>query len=133
MPELVIASAIESHLKRRPFHSAVCRRIFELLGVLREIVLETRDDSSLTPAGVALVQKHFVGDKAWFTDESDRNKARYRDDLTFADPENTGRSIFCPFHGKIKIEQFRIHFEWPRPLGQKQVKVVYIGPKITRD
>ena len=33
-----------------------------------------------------LVQSHFVGDKAWFTDESERNKNAYRRELTFKDP-----------------------------------------------
>ncbi len=28
-------------------------------------------------------------------------------------------SLLCPWHGKIKTPQFRIHFEWPRPAGQR--------------
>jgi hypothetical protein len=30
---------------------------------------------------------------------------------------------------RIKLGQFRIHFEWPRPADQAYPKVVYIGPK----
>lgn len=52
--------------------------------------------------------------------------------MTFSDPSPTGKKLFCPWHGKIKTPQFRIHFEWPRPAGQREIKVVYIGPKITK-
>jgi hypothetical protein len=127
----VLARDILSRLQRYPFHVSIKNRVFELFGVLQEIAFETRDDSSLTKRGGALRQQHFVGERAWFTNESKSNERRFQHELTFADP-TSGRPLFCPWHGKINVDQFRMHFEWPRPQGQRVIKVVYVGPKITR-
>jgi hypothetical protein len=35
-------------------------------------------------------------------------------------------------HGKISHRYFRLHFEWPVPSGAEQIKVLYIGPKLTK-
>ncbi len=53
-------------------------------------------------------------------------------DMTFTDPEDAQKGLFCSWHGKIKTPQIRIHFEWLRPKGQRSIKVAYIGPKITK-
>ncbi|MGH9722065.1 MAG: hypothetical protein ACRD8O_17795 [Bryobacteraceae bacterium] len=132
LPRLIFSSEILSRLQSSPFHAGVSDRVLELLGVLGSIVAETRDDLSLTDRGIAILQQHFVGEKAWFTDESDGNKRRFRDELTFPDPSVAGRYLVCSWHGKVKIGQFRIHFEWPRPTGQREIKITYIGPKITK-
>jgi hypothetical protein len=52
--------------------------------------------------------------------------------MSFVDPENPAKKFFCPWHGKIQTPQFRIHFEWPIPAHQQRLKVLYIGPKITK-
>src|SRR5258707_479093 len=129
--QLLLSPDILNYLGGHPFHPGVAERIFALLGVLQYLAAETQDDQSFTSAGREHWLKHSVGEKAWFTDESDRNKRDFRNELTFRDPE-TREASFCPWHGKIKMNQFRIHFEWPRPHGQKRIKVLYIGPKITR-
>lgn len=128
---LRLPTSILDHLEGQPFHSAVADRLMVLLDVLQSLARETREDQSLTPAGLELWQKHSVGDKAWFTDESEANKNTFNSELTFVDTE-TGGKVFCPWHGKVKSNQFRIHFEWPRPKGQRRIKVFYIGPKITK-
>ena len=46
--------------------------------------------------GNELYNKHFVGEKAWFTDESKKNKDNFRKEMTFPDPEDTSQKIFCP-------------------------------------
>ncbi|MFN0043644.1 MAG: hypothetical protein ACKVSF_10595, partial [Alphaproteobacteria bacterium] len=84
------------------------------------------------PNARELRQQHFVGDRARFSDESARNKVEFSAAMTFVDPDNANRRIFCPWHGKIQTPQFRIHFEWPVPVGQQLLKVLYIGPKITK-
>lgn len=132
MDRLVFARDILSQLRPTPFYGGISERVLELLSVLQTIVLETNDDSSLTERGMEAYQCHFVGEKAWFSDESGSNKRRFKDELTFEDPSMQGRNLFCPWHGKVKVGQFRIHFEWPRPVGQKGIKVVYIGSKITK-
>jgi hypothetical protein len=103
-----------------------------LLTILEQIALETLPDSSLTPAGMELLRKFFQGANPPFTDESVPNKRDFAKDLSFPDPANGQQILFCPWHGKISSGFFRIHFEWPRPRGQRQIKVVYIGPKITK-
>lgn len=73
---------------------------------------------------------HFGGNKAWFSDESDTNKNEFRRDLSFL-VEGFSDKIFCPWHGKIKTPQYRMHYEWPPRTGNKLI-VCYLGPKITK-
>jgi hypothetical protein len=130
--ELIFSEEIATQLQPSPFHGGVARRMIELLSILEEIAIHTGGDGSLDARGMELLQMHFVGEKASFTDESDDNKRDFKQQMTFDDPLNPEVSLFCPWHGKVKIGQFRIHFEWPRPKGQKQIKVQYMGPKITK-
>lgn len=115
-----------------PFSMGVTESILLRLNVLEQLATERGEDGQLSPRGVELLNKYFQGEKAWFTDESDKNKQKFENEMTFSDPEDNRKKIFCPWHGKIKTPQTRIHFEWPIPVGQKNVKVVYIGPKITK-
>lgn len=128
---LTFSPELLEHLEGQPFHGGVADRALELLGVLNTLARETQDDQSFTARGREIWQNHAVGEKAWFTDESDRNKIDFKSDMTFRDVES-GEKTFCPWHGKIKLNQFRIHFQWPRPTGQKNIKIMYIGPKITK-
>ncbi|VEN72525.1 conserved hypothetical protein [Candidatus Desulfarcum epimagneticum] len=129
---LLFSNHAISPLLSTPFSKQVAKRIFELLQILNGMVVESDENGELSPRGKELLNDHFVGKKAWFTDESPTNKARFKQHMTFPDPEDRKKRIFCPWHGKIKTPQVRIHFEWPRPKGQKNIKVVYIGPKITK-
>ncbi len=129
---LLLAGDLSDRLCPHPFSVYVAQRIIELLGVLDRMVAETDEQGRLSERGVELRENHFVGQKAWFTSESETNLTRFEADMTFRDPADHGKTIFCPWHGKIKTPQFRIHFEWPRPEGQREIKVVYIGPKITK-
>lgn len=128
---LKFSPEILGQLDGQPFHAGIVARLFALFDVLQTLAHETRDDDSFSARGVELWQKHTVGDKAWITDESEANKVEFRSELTFKDSE-TGSNRFCPWHGKAKLNQFRVHFEWPRPEKQKHIKVMYVGPKITR-
>lgn len=133
-PELIFSrDPIIAQLKRHPFSKYLVQRIFELLRVLNTIATETNRKGGLTEKGGQLLAAHFVGEKAWFTDESSTNKHKFKKKLTFSDPETPENQLFCSWHGKIKAQQFRIHFAWPRPSGQTKIKVVYIGPKITKN
>jgi hypothetical protein len=132
LPNIILAPEITKQLRPSPFNSRQAEKILELLGILDQIVLETLPDSSLTPAGMELIQKFFQGANPPFTDESASNKSDFEKDLSFPDPTNGQQILFCPWHGKISLGFFRLHFEWPRPRGQRSVKVVYVGPKITK-
>ena len=115
---------LETALDREPFSRIVAEKIEGCLNVLQKIMSD-RSDGKMTDAANELWREHSHGDKAWFSDESTTNKRRFEQELTF-------NSVFCPWHGKINQEYFRIHFEWPVPHGQARLKVVYIGRKITR-
>jgi len=130
---LIFSDNVIAPLLSTPFSKQVTKRIFELLNVLNYLVVESNENAELSASGKELLNNHFVGEKAWFTDESPTKKTKFRQKMTFTDPEDTKRQIFCTWHGKIKRPQIRIHFEWPRPKGQNNIKVVYIGPKITKD
>jgi hypothetical protein len=130
--DLIFASNLLEPLKRVPFDVRVADGIYDTLRILQILVSETQPDGSFTQVGMNAWQKYTVGDRPKITDESDDNKIRFKQDLTFKDPQDTQQTLFCTWHGKIKLNQFRIHFEWPRPKGQKSVKVVFIGPKITK-
>ena len=66
-----------------------------------------------------------------FSDSSDSEKRDFRQGLTFAHPEDPARSMFCPWHGKVRHPTLRVHFSWPVRVG-KPVHIVYAGPKITK-
>jgi hypothetical protein len=132
LPNIVLASDIAKQLRPSPFNSRQAENILELLSILEQIVLETLPDSSLTTLGMELIRKYFQGASPAFTDESASNKRDFAKDLSFPDPADRQQSLFCPWHGKISFGFFRLHFEWPRPRGQRQIKVAYTGPKITK-
>jgi hypothetical protein len=129
---LVFASAIETVLQPEPFSRYVVVRIFELLDVLNQLAIESDEHGKFSAKADELYQNHFTGEKGWFTDESETNKNKFRQQLTFPDPTDPNNYLFSPWHGKIKSPQFRIHFEWLRPSGQRKIKVLYIGSKITK-
>ena len=130
--KLHFSSDIIDQLKPQPFNYYIVERLEELLGVLQSYV-ESRDvNGSHTNQTNEIINKHFVGKKAWFTDESDQNKIDFKCQLTFRDSDNLLKKIFAPFHGKIKVSQFRIHFPWPISPKDTYIKILYIGPKITK-
>lgn len=126
---LKFSDAIDRDLRSVPFNGGIVHLIFERLSVLEAIANETIDaHGTLSDRGKELREEHFVGKKAQFSSE----KPRRESDLSFPDPDNPRTQLFCPWHGKVKLGQFRIHFEWPRPDNQQDIKVAYIGPKITK-
>ena len=130
--QLVFGDDIEYVLSAVPFSAGASKSILDLLEVLQRVAENRLRDGSLSAIGLGLQQKYFVGSNAWFSDESAANKARFRAEMTFPDPESPGRRLVCFWHGKVQTPQLRIHFEWPIPVGQTKIKVVYIGPKISK-
>lgn len=125
---LLISKDIIKYLQPRPFHLNLAERCLQLLDLLDKLAGETDANGGWTEKGAALYRTYFVGRSAWFSSEDTD------DDFVFSFPDPSGPGkIQCPWHGKTKMRgQFRIHFEWPRPVGQKVVKVVYIGMKLTK-
>lgn len=129
---LIIPDSVQERIEREAFYPVVARRTLVILQTLHRIVRGRSADGSLNAEALSLWQQHSQGGKAWFTDESEGNKHKFKSEMTFPDPENPSNRLFCPWHGKIKTPQFRIHFEWPVLPGQSRLKILYIGPKITK-
>ncbi len=118
-------------LRTQPFKQGVAERILVRLEALHRLRQCFDENGSRTKEGHALYQQHFTGNKAWFSDSSDAEKEDFKDELTFPHPDAPGQSLFCPWHGKVKAPQYRIHFSWP-VTAASPVYVVYVGPKITK-
>ncbi len=118
-----------SSVYKQPYANTVANMTLELLEKLSLMKTCFNEDGSRNALGNELYQNHFTGDKAWFTDSSDKEKKDFKDELTFKGLD--GEDLFCPWHGKIKTPQFRIHFSWPIA-SDRDIYVAYIGPKITK-
>lgn len=118
-------------LNGHPFHAGVAERLFALLRVLHDLKNCFDEHGERTAEGHRLYETYFTGDKARFSDSSDTEKNDFRTALTFPHPEKHGGPLFCPWHGKVKTPQFRIHFSWPIRKDES-LYVVYVGPKITK-
>ncbi len=124
---------LKRSLRQEPFRHGVAEDVQCRLNVLQQVMTgRSVSDGSMTKNANDLWKQHSQGDRAWFSDESESNKHKFSKEMTFADPSDPSRPLFCPWHGKINQETFRIHFEWPVPLGQARLKILYIGRKITR-
>lgn len=128
---LVFSTDCFSYLDGQPFAPSAAARIHSLLGVLDRLTGLVDASGQRTSEGRQLYQKHFTGDRAWFSDSSDSEKREFRRELTFPNPRGTGKPLFCTWHGKVNRPPFRIHFDWPERPGAS-LYVAYIGLKITR-
>ena len=114
-----------------PFAKGAADRLLLRLAVLDELICSMELSGRWNSKGLKTYQSHFVGEKAWFSDSTDREKVRFEDELTFPHPGRSGETLFCTWHGKVKSPQLRIHFPWPlRP--NEPFYIVYVGPKITK-
>lgn len=128
---LIFSPKCINELLMQPFSAYVVERVFELLRVLNEFMQCRKDDGTYSERNQELIDQHFSGNKAWFTDESVTNKRDFKNEMNFPDFELSGNNVFCSWHGKIKNPQYRIHFEWPSS-DRQTLRIFYIGPKITK-
>jgi hypothetical protein len=129
---LLIPEVILHQLEIETFYPVVAKRVIVILSVLQLVMEGRADNGALNEIARSLWQTHSRGDTTLFSDESAANKRRFQHEMTFRDLDDSSRSLFCPWHGKIQTPQFRVHFEWPVPVGQRVLKILYIGPKITK-
>ena len=118
-------------LRRTPFHPGVALRLLLRLTTLQQVKTGFDDQGRRTAEANRLYRTEFAGDKARFSDSTEGEKRRFRSELTFAHPRNAGESLFCPWHGKVKTPQLRVHFSWPIK-ADEPLYVVHVGPKITK-
>ena len=115
-------------LRGLPFSDGAVREILRRPDVLNRFAGLRGEAPATVGERRRLHQEHFRGRKAWFSDSSHDEKIDFGDKMTFRHPDRLGERLFCPWHGKVKIQQLRIHFSWP----EMPIYVVYIGQKITR-
>lgn len=118
-------------LSREPFDPIIRDRFYTLLGHLHKYMSGRNHDGSENAEAQYIVSSHFHGDRSLFSAESEQNKLRFRQRMTFPDPDG-GADIFADYHGKISHRTFRLHFEWPVPPTAEKLKILYIGPKLTK-
>ncbi len=128
---LTFAGNCFDHLEGIPFKVASANRLCVLFNVLDQIAREVLPERGRTPEGLRIQEKYFKGDTAWFSDSSDQEKNLFRQALTFDHPDSQRHTLFCPWHGKERHLNLRLHFSWPITAG-KPLYIVYIGPKITK-
>lgn len=122
---------LNSALAREAFDSVIRDRTLGLLAILSQY-MQAREGGAETPVAQKIIEDHFTGDRAAFSGESATNQRKYEKELTFPDPATPQETLFAHWHGKISHRFFRLHFEWPVPAAANQLKVVYLGPKITK-
>ncbi len=126
---LLFSTEIIEQLRPYPFSIATSNAIEQLLKILNEY-MDSREDGLKTKRSNEILRDHFSGGGR-FSDESTTNKRKFKDQMTFRDPENPDSKIFCSWHGKVAHRAYRLHFGWPVPRDQTHLKVVYMGPHIT--
>lgn len=128
---LVFSTTLLQQINTLPYNKTVYDRMRELCRVL-EVYLASRDEQgNRTEQTHNIVREFFHGDKAWFSDETDQDKRKFHNELSFLDSRD-GTKKHYSFHGKIKTPPVRVYFEWPIPPEQKDIQIVYFGPKITK-
>lgn len=86
----------------------------------------------LLKLGLAFTGKKGDGGRgATFTDSSDSEKSEFKKEMTFDNPLDAKRTLFCPWHGKVQTPQLRVHFSYPI-CADEALFVVYVGPKLTK-
>ena len=133
-PNLILPDAIheDDRLAREPFEGSIRDRFFGLLEILNEYMSDRDADGQEGPRAQEILRQHFKGERAPFSPESETNIKQFRRDMTFPDPDG-GTAIFAHWHGKISHRFFRLHFQWPVPSTASRLKVLYVGPKLTKE
>jgi hypothetical protein len=133
-PHLVLSDDIFSNpaLSKEPFDTSIRDRTLVLLGHLEEYMVGRNPDGSEGERSRAVVDRFFVGERALFSGESPTNQRDFADAMTFPDPQDAAMKIVGHWHGKINRRFFRMHFEWPVPAHASRLKILYLGPKITK-
>ena len=113
-----------------PFAKSAAMRIFSRLKVLNLLAMSIDESGHRTTEGHRLYREYFTGDNAFFSDSSDSEKIKFRENLTFQHPEKSDQVVVCGWHGKVHRPPFRIHFCWPFQNSSK-FHVVHVGRKLT--
>lgn len=115
-----------------PFALSAVDRMLALFDILDRFARAFDAAGRRTSEGHAIYRHYFTGGtNALFSDSSDREKRRFRSEMTFHHPYEPGEFLFCTWHGKVRAPMLRMHYWWSGRAGDP-VYVVYAGPKITK-
>ena len=134
--QLTFAADGFAPLSGHPFVPGAAKRLLFLLETLNRFKTCFDPDGERTAEGHEIYYQFFTGKKgeggrgALFSDSSDNEKREFEAKLTFKHPAAPGKSLFCPWHGKVQTPQFRVHFSWP-VRADEPLYIVYVGPKLT--
>ncbi len=123
LPEVSVASYVLDRLNANPFSENIANGLYVCARALSEMATAVSLDEFNE-----LFAKYCTGGKARFSDSSNDEKERFKSDLTF---DVDGEKTLCPYHGKVKIQQYRLHLA-ERPVFERSARVVYVGPKLTK-
>jgi len=136
-PLLTIATHAFTALDGHPFVPGAAQRLLSIMGILNQFKSCFEADGQRTKEGHEIYQNFFTGAKeggghgATFSDSSDSEKEEFKTKLTFRQPDDANKSMFCTWHGKVQTPQIRVHFSWP-VRANEPLYVVYVGPKLTK-
>ena len=122
LPSVDVSSNVIDQLAAEPFARNIAEECYRRARALSEMA-----QCKTIEAFNVLYVKYCTGD-SWFSDSSDTEKKDFKSKLTFT---VNGSKKLCPFHGKVKIRQFRIHTDKVASFGN-DITIVYIGPKLTK-
>ena len=114
-----------------PFAVSAAERIIVLFDILNRLVRAFDSSGRRTAEGHDIYRTYFTGGNALFSDSSDTEKLDFRNELTFRHLDQPHGSLFCPWRGKMRHLELRMHYTWSGRPGEP-VYVVYVGSKITK-
>jgi len=126
---LTFHNEIITCLSRHPFSVVISDRIIVLMKILNDYVESHDENKKRTDLTNEIIRDFFSGEKAPFTDESATNINDFKKEMTF---NINNKDELCSWHGKVKHQEFRIHFQYPFSSKMEKLVVAYIGPKITK-
>lgn len=115
-------------LNGTPFMLSAAKRLLFILEKLDKLKVCFDENGQRTAEGNEIYQNFFTG---VISDSSESEKNEFRKEMTFRNPTAATQMLFCPWHGKVKTPQLRIHFSYP-VRADEPLYVVYVGPKITK-
>lgn len=122
---------LDPRLAREPFEAPIATSAMELLAILNEYVGDRGKGGEEGPRSREIVEQFFSGKNARFSPESDTNRKKFKQEMTFT--RRDGTEILADSHGKIRRRFFRMHFEWPLNGSRAKMGIFYLGPKLTKD
>lgn len=136
-PNLAFSNTSFAKLEGLPFVYSAAQRLLFIFDTLNCFKSCFDTDGARTAKGHEIYQNFFTGKKgqggrgALFSDSSEDEKRNFKKDMTFHYPNESDKTLFCPWHGKVQTPQLRVHFSWPVRVDES-LFIVYVGPKITK-